>query len=651
MTRELNPRFTFDSFVVGPSNRLAVAAARTVAESPGTAYDPLFIYSASGMGKTHLMMALGHLAQTISPQLAVEYLTLEEFVEAYHAAVAAGQSDAFRNRFNSVDIVLLDDVQFLAHRLETQSELLRFITAFLESQKQIVLSSDRPPTGIGDLDERLTSRFAGGLVVDIDQPEFETRLAILKRKAEERGVNFEQAVLASVAEYESRNVRELLGLLNRLIAFQAVNEAALTAEGACTLLGLKESAKVVAVGEPAAEATSAPDEFDQFLLSVGTALSQQMEAWRRRLHEAVVYWEGHGYRAARIAKLLEQQTPVGADVVVRQFGLDVARLKELEREMTALDAACAGDAAFHDPDRLADAEELVRLAKAGLAPPPGPSAAWAFDDFVQAESNRLALTSARAVAENPGTLYNPFVIVGPTGVGKTHLLHAIGHALSAGPDALVACLSAQDFLDELVQAIERDRLDAWRSRYRRVSALLLDDVHLLAGKERSQEELFNLFNVLVDKQFQVIFTVNLPPRELDGVNERLISRMEGGLVTHLAPPDRDLRLALVKRELSARVGDVDDDLAAYLADRQAESLRSVIATVQRVTDSAESQGVAVSVGFARELLEGVAERPRRSSARLRTSGIVVTPSGGVQSREKMIWRWPDAANRIIEELT
>ena len=243
------------------------------------------------------------------------------------------------------------------------------------------------------------------------------------------------------------------------------------------------------------------------------------------------------------------------------------------------------------------------------------------------------------------------MIVGPTGVGKTHLLHGIGHALSAGPDALVACLSAQDFLDELVQAIERDRLDAWRSRYRRASALLLDDVHLLAGKERSQEELFNLFNVLVDKQFQVIFTVNLPPRELDGVNERLISRMEGGLVTHLAPPDRDLRVALVKRELRARMGDVDDDLAVYLADRQAESLRSVIATVQRVADSAESQGVAVSVGFARELLEGVAVRPRRSSARPRTSGIVVTPSGGVQSREKMIWRWPDAANRIIEELT
>jgi len=654
VTVELNPRYSFETFVVGPSNRLAVAAARTVAESPGTAYNPLFIYSASGLGKTHLMMAIGRLAKEVSPALSVEYLTLEEFVESFHAAVAAGQSEAFRNRFTGVDVVLVDDVHFLANRLETQSELLRFITAFLEGGRQIVLSSDRPPNEIENLDERLISRFAGGLVVDIGTPEFETRLAILRRKADERGVDFERAVLEAIADVDARNVRELIGLLNRLIAFQAVNEGAITPDGVRTLLGIGESVEEVdeASAEPAAaasEAAAAGNEFDQFLSSVGSALAKQMDAWRQRLHEAVVFWEGQGYRAARIVILLEQDTPVGADAVLREYEADVERLQALEREMTTLDAARAGDAVFHDPDQLPAAEELVRRARDGLVPPPGPSAAWAFDDFVEAESNQLALTSARAVAEHPATTYNPLVLAGPTGVGKTHVLHAVGHALSAAPDALVACLSAQDFIDELVQAIEMDRVDAWRSRYRRATALLLDDVHLLAGKERSQEELFHLFNALVDQERQVVFTVNVAPRELDGVHERLISRMEGGLVAEIAPPDRNLRYSLVVRELEARTGTSDPDLAAFLADRHADSLRTVIGTVQRVVDAAETRDEALTVPFARDLLDGGA-RPRRSSFRMRTSGIVVSPAGGVRSREKVIWRWPDTNDRIIEEL-
>jgi chromosomal replication initiation ATPase DnaA len=604
VTAELNPRFTFDAFVVGPSNRLAVAAARTVAESPGTAYNPLFIYSASGLGKTHLLMAVGTLARSLSPTLAVAYLTLEEFVEAFHAAVAAGQGEAFRHRFDAVDIVLIDDVHFLTTRLETQAELLRLVTQLLEAGHQVVLSSDRPPQEIEQLDERLISRFAGGLVVDIGPPEFETRLAILRRKAEERGVDFERAILAAVAAFEARNVRELLGVLNRLIAFQAVNEGALTADGVRTLLGLEETAQRAAA--PAEPEPGGPDEFAEFLSTVGAALAQQMDSWRRRLHEAVAYWEGRGYRVQRITALLEQDTPVGAEAAVQQFEEDVERLQALEQEMTLLEPARAGDPVFRDPDRVADAEALVRAVEEGMAPPPGPSAAWAFDDFVGTASNQLALTAARAVAEHPGTMYNPLVIVGPTGIGKTHLLHAIGHALSAAPGSLAACLSAQDFLDELVQAMERHRVDAWRSRYRRASAFLLDDIHLLAHKERSQEELFHLFNALLDTQRQLVFTANVPPRELEGIDDRLVTRLGGGLVTELQPPDRELRLAVVTRELKGRQGTVDPDLAAYLADRPATSLRIVTGAVQRVVGDAEQLGVPPSVAQARALLEGTA---------------------------------------------
>lgn len=647
MTAELNPRFTFDTFVVGESNRLAVAAARTVAESPGTAYNPLFIYSATGLGKTHLVMAIGQLAKTVAPNITVEYLTLEEFIEALHAAVAAGHGEAFRNRFEGVDVILLDDVQFLTNRRETQAEMLRFITALLEGNQQIILTSDRPPNEIEHLDERLISRFAGGLVVDMAAPEYETRLAILKRKAEERGVTFEAAVLSAVAEIEARNVRELLGSLNRLIAFQAVSEAPLTPAGAQSLLAGEEAQFI---GAPAAPAAPPPDEFAQFLSSVGTTVAQQMEAWHQRLREAMAFWEGQGYRVGRLAKLLNQDTPVGVDAVTREFEADVERLRGLEQEMATLDPARAGDPIFRDPELIADAEALVQSAKEGMTPPPGPSAAWAFDDFLAGESNRLALTSARAVAEQPGTEYNPLVIVGPTGVGKTHLLHGIGHALSAFPDALVACLSAQEFLDDLVNAIERDRVDAWRSKYRRASAFLLDDVQMLAGKDRSQEELFHLFNVFLDLQRQLVFTANAEPRQIEGLEERLVSRLDGGLVAEIAPPDRELRLGLIERALRQQIGSVDAELASYLADRPAGSLRAVIGTVQRVIEAAATQGLPATPAFARELLEGTPYRPRRSSTGMRTSGIVISPSGGIRSREKMVWYWPDIADRIVEDV-
>ena len=182
LSSPLDPRFTFDAFVVGKPNELAYAAARRVAESTTATFNPLFLYGGVGLGKTHLMMAVGHLAKQVSPQTVVEYLTLEEFVEAFHAAVAAGQSDAFRNRFANGDVLLIDDVQFLTHRREMQAELLRLIGQLQAADKQIVLSSDRPPSEIEGLDERLVSGFAGGVIVDMSRPGFDARLGRLGRQ-------------------------------------------------------------------------------------------------------------------------------------------------------------------------------------------------------------------------------------------------------------------------------------------------------------------------------------------------------------------------------------------------------------------------------------------------------------------------------------
>jgi len=242
VTTVLNPKYTFDSYVVGAANRLAVTAGRTVAETPGAAYNPLFIYSGSGLGKTHLLMAIGHAAKQAGPTLNVEYLTLDEYVEAFHAAIAAGQGDAFRRRFENVDVLLVDDVQFLSNRKEMQSELLRLTEALQGAGHQIVLTSDRPPAEIADLDERLISRLSGGLVVDMGLPDYETRVAILRRKAEERGARFQPGVLDTVAGLEFANVRELMGALNRLVAFQAVNDQPINAAAAKQLLGASVTA-------------------------------------------------------------------------------------------------------------------------------------------------------------------------------------------------------------------------------------------------------------------------------------------------------------------------------------------------------------------------------------------------------------------------
>ena len=650
MTSTLNPRFTFDTFVVGAANRLAVTAGRTVAENPGYAYNPLFIYSGSGLGKTHVLMAIGHAAKALAPQLNIEYLTLDEYVEAFHAAIAAGQGDAFRRRFQNVDALLVDDVQFLTNRKEMQAELLRLTEALQQAGHQIVLASDRPPAEIADLDERLISRFSGGLVVDIGIPDYETRVAILRRKSEERGSTFQPGVLETVAKSEFPNVRELMGALNRIVAYQAVNDTPINAEAARQLLGTTTVASPT-VGSATAGAptvASSTDEFSQFLTDVTVTVGKAVEAWRARVAEAVLRWEGEGYRTGRLEKLLDQESPAAVDEAIAAYVQDVDRLKALEAEVAALDPQAAGEKVFHDPDRMDEAESAAAKVRDGAAPPPGPSAAFPFDSYIAGPSNEVVLSAARDVIAKPGKKYNPLVIVGKSGLGKTHLLNAIGLELARKKGAIVACLSTQGFVDELIAAIDGNRVDWWRARYRRATALLLDDIQLLAGKERTQEELFNLFNQFLDADRQLIFTAPAHPNTLEGLEERIISRLEGGLVAEVSEPDKELRRNALERFLKSQHLPMDVALLDYLADRPTDSVRSLTGIVQRVVEAAAAQDAPVNAGLARDVLEG--SPSARRTPGLRTSGIVVSSAGGVRSREKMVWDWPASSDRVIEEL-
>jgi chromosomal replication initiator protein len=233
----LDSRLTFDSFVVGPANRLASAAARRVAHYPGRNYNPLFIYSPSGLGKTHILLAIAHHAARQNGQGQVLYQAIETYLEELAEAIRAGQQEEMRERYRSLEILLLDDVQFLADQAQAQELLLSTLDALTAAGSQVVLASDRPPSDINGLDVRLVSRFSGGLIVDIAPPEYETRVAIVRKKAEEQG----QELLPGVAEVIARkpfpSVRELQGALNRVLAVQELEERPVTVDEVTRLMG------------------------------------------------------------------------------------------------------------------------------------------------------------------------------------------------------------------------------------------------------------------------------------------------------------------------------------------------------------------------------------------------------------------------------
>ena len=737
----------FEALVVGTSNRTAITAGRAVANAPGSAYNPLLIYARPGMGKTHLLGAIAHQVFAMNPAARIEFITLDEFVEGFHVALSTGDSDRFRARFGDADLLLVDDIQFLSRQREMQAELLRVLDVMLAGQKQVVLTSDRAPSEIESLDDRLLTRFAGGLVLDIAQPDYETRVAILQRKAEERGASFPDGVLEAVASLDIESVRELVGALNRLMAFQAVSEVPIDAAQARVLIGGLQSAaeteelvveqaepmefaaaghaEMVHAGDarrvladalpgvmlgqsdmlgggPVDELASHPqddddaghhdfglagepheyrdshefseprdaggdadslgdglaekpalqadrDEFGDFLSDLAATLARQVDPWRARVGEAILRWEGEGFRTYRLERLLDDPEPPDPESVMVQYEADAEQLLELRAEAESLAPEMAGAAQLTDPGNMAAAEAYMQRVREGAVPPAAPVEHWLLDDLIEGPGNRMAVRAAQAAIAEPGNKYNPIVIVGGSGVGKTHLLHGIGNALALASDGHVACLSAHDFTQELIEAIDRDAVTAWRNRYRRCSALLLDDVHLIAGKEKTQEELFLLFNLFLETNRQLGFASAVPLAELSGVEPRLLTRLEGGLVVELPPPDRELRQQLVERTLAGRGQEADTELVTYIASRPAESARAVQGYVQRVLHSADSQQARANVTLAREVLEGAPRVVRKGSVPGRTVSVAVSSSGGVKSREKTVWSWPTLSERVIEE--
>ncbi len=219
----LNPKYTFETFVIGSSNRFAHAAAVAVAEAPAKAYNPLFIYGDSGLGKTHLLHAIGHYAQTLYAGLRVRYVSSEEFTNEFINMIRDGKQDGFRRRYRDIDVLLVDDIQFLENKEGTQEEFFHTFNTLHNASKQIVISSDRAPKRLVTLEDRLRSRFEWGLLTDVQPPELETRIAILRKKAVQEGLNAPPDVLEYIASRISTNIRELEGALIRVTAFASLN--------------------------------------------------------------------------------------------------------------------------------------------------------------------------------------------------------------------------------------------------------------------------------------------------------------------------------------------------------------------------------------------------------------------------------------------
>jgi chromosomal replication initiator protein len=224
----LNPKYTFDTFVVGNGNRFAHAASLAVAEAPAEAYNPLFIYGGVGLGKTHLMHAIGHYVQQQYPSLRLLYITSENFTNELIASIQKNKNAEFRSRFRSVDILMVDDIQFIAGRDSTQEEFFHTFNTLHADGKQIIMTSDKPPKDIARLEERLCSRFEWGLIADIQRPDIETRIAILRKKAEREHISVPDGVMEMIAQRIDSNIRELEGSLTRLVAFSSLTGKPIT---------------------------------------------------------------------------------------------------------------------------------------------------------------------------------------------------------------------------------------------------------------------------------------------------------------------------------------------------------------------------------------------------------------------------------------
>lgn len=357
MTTPLDPTSVFDRFIVGPANRVAAAAALRAAEAPGRSYNPLVISGPAGVGKTHLLMAVGQRARVLDPELLVHYETGESFVDRVTSSLASGRLTDFRAATAGVDVFLLDGLAECAGKGRTQDELLLLVEELVGRGAQLVVAATAAPGDIPGLDPDLVGRLTGGLNVEISPPDPATRRALVSRLIADRSYDVADEVVAALAELPAADVRGLKSAVSRVVAAAELENRTVTVEDVARLAG-------VGGGSP----ESQEDEFDDFLSDISTAVAAVVETapWRRRLAAAILRWEGEGIRTRRLEAALDADSAPDVEALLTAFGRDVGRLRHIARELPP--AVVTDPLLLRDPDRLAEAERLLQES-AALHPP------------------------------------------------------------------------------------------------------------------------------------------------------------------------------------------------------------------------------------------------------------------------------------------
>ena len=526
---ELDPKLTFDSFVVGPANRLASAAARRAAESPGTSYNPLFLYSDPGLGKTHILTAIAHKSGGAVAQPKVEYMALEEYLDRLEGSLKTGTRE--RDLFDDLDILLLDDVQFLTGQPEAQEMLLKTLDQLTTTGGQIVLASDRPPADINGLDARLLSRFSGGLIVDLGAPEYETRVAIINRKTEERGQTLEPGVAEAVAKAPLKNVRELGGVLNKIFATQDLEDRRVSIDEVGALMEEQDKAAALSSGS---------GEFGSFLSelasSVASAVEEKEESWRRAVREAVESADRQGFSTARLDVLQDSDTePDGWTQVIESFRADIQRLHDIDNELDRLGNPWpeAAQGVLEDPDRLEEAEALLTSVRERQRPFAELADGPQLHDLDGFES--IAIKAAAQLVGDEKPEYNPLYLWSSDEAVGCTLLGAVGRTYRESyPELRMAVGSVSMFAADFIRALGEGVAGAWRERWWTVDLLLVHGIQDLTETERAQDEFFHLFEALRRRGARMMFVADRAPSAIGDIDDRLRSRFEGGLVLELS---------------------------------------------------------------------------------------------------------------------
>jgi chromosomal replication initiator protein len=643
---EFDPGLTFDTFVVGPANRLAYAAAKRASESPGKSYNPLFLYANSGLGKTHILSAMAHHTMKHHPERKVAYIPLENYLDELTAALERGERDAMKDRYRELDTLLMDDVQFLRGQNQAQEMFLRALDALTARGAQVVLASDRPPSEIDDLDARLLSRFSGGLIVDIGVPDYETRVAIMRKKAEERETTLGPGVAEAMARFRFANVRELQGALNRVLAIQELEGRPVSVDDLPVIMGDRAAGEGGAETAPSAGAVVEGPIADAAPASVPPAEPE----WHRQLREKAMQAEESGFRAERLRRLMEGgeggPEPQGWQEALAQYEKDFTRAREIDQELEELGNPWpeAATTLVKDPDRLEESESLLASARERGRPFPALSDGPRLEEL-KGKYPPLATRAAErlVLADRPD--YNPLYLHCQDPKRRLTLLEAVGRTYKAThPEGRVALISVPEFAEEFINAISDGVAGAWRERWWTAEVLLLHGIEELSSTERAQDEFFHLFEALKRRGSRILLAADRAPSAVEGVDDRLRSRFEGGLVVELGEASAQVSAGAAPRleEESPAPPPAEpgsEDPAAAAPTGQAEPADD-LAALRELAGIGRARKSAVEEDSHESLVVAFAEQEEEEEPEVEI---------WFPSPERVVWHWPRLAECIVED--